>query len=119
VLVDRADHGDDDRGEEDEEAPEDGGVDEAGDESLEQLALAEDDGGFVSGALGEIAESRGGLAHPDEIQEELGTTGKEEAGDGERRGESKRSGQDVYPDRSRFSSAVIAGTISVRSPITA
>jgi hypothetical protein len=94
-------------------------VDEAGDEPLKQLALAEDDGGLVAGALGEIAESRGGLAHPDEIQKELGTTGKEEAGDGERRGESKRSGQDVYPDRSRFSSAVIAGTISVRSPITA
>jgi hypothetical protein len=122
VLVDRADHGDHDRREEDEEAPEDRGVDEARDKTLEELALSEDDHGLVAGAGGDVAAALDGAAGADEVDEELRTTGKEEAARREGGGEDDRSGGDVYvcpPGRSRFSSAVIAGTISVRSPITA
>ncbi len=96
-------------------------MDDAGDEALKELALAEDDGGLVLRAGGDVAEALGGLAHADEGYEQPRTTGKEEAGDGERRGEREGSDRDVYGagHRSRFSSSVIAGTISVRSPITA
>ena len=44
---------------------------------------------------------------------------EQSGGDGEHRRERKPSGQDVYGERAFRSSAVIAGTISVRSPITA
>jgi hypothetical protein len=96
VLVDGADHGDHDRGEEDEEAPEDRRVDDAGDQPLEEFALAEDDGGLVLRARAEVVVARRGLAHPDEGYEQSRTTGKEEAGDGERRGERDGSERDVY-----------------------
>jgi hypothetical protein len=59
-------------------------VDEAGHQALEQLALAEDDYGLVAGTLRDVAEALGGAAGADEVDEELGTTGKEEAGGRER-----------------------------------
>ena len=48
VAAHRADHRDHDRGEEHQEAPEDGGVDQPGHEALEQLPLAEHDHGLVA-----------------------------------------------------------------------
>jgi hypothetical protein len=119
VLVDGADHRDDDRREEHEEAPEDRGVDEARDEPLEELLLAEDDHGLVPHALGCVAEAVGRPAEPDDVDEQLGAAGEQEAADGEQRGERERSGRDVYEACAFLSSSVIAGTISVRSPITA
>ena len=68
VAVDRADHRDQDRREEDEEAPEDRGVDQARDEPLEQLALAQHDLGLVAGALRQVAGAVGRLAHPHEAR---------------------------------------------------
>jgi hypothetical protein len=119
VLVDGADHRDDDRGEEDQEAPEDRRVDEAGDGALEQLALAEDDDCLVPDPIRNVVEARDGLPEPDEIDEQLGPPGEQRPADGEQRGERERSGRDVYEDWALLSSAVIAGTISARSPITA
>jgi hypothetical protein len=94
-------------------------VDQAGHEALEQLALTEDDHGLVAGACLQVVVALGRLAQPDQVEEQLGTAGKEEAGGRERRSERDRSDRDVYGERTLRSSAVMAGTISVRSPITA
>ena len=119
VAVDRADHRDHDRGEQDEEAPEDGRVDQAGHESLQQLALAEHDLRLVAHARWNFVEALGRLAHPDEVDEQLGAAREQRAAHGEGSGQRQRSGQDRYGERAFRSSAVIAGTISARSPITA
>ena len=71
------------------------------------------------GALAELAGAVRRLAAFDEVHQQFRTAGEEEAGDGERRGEGDGSDRDVYEPRAFLSSAVIAGTISVRSPITA
>jgi hypothetical protein len=94
-------------------------VHEAGAEPLEQLALPEDDLGLVAHALGHVVEARRRLAQPDEVDEQLRAAREQEPADGECRSERQRSGQYVYPERTFLNSAVIAGTISVRSPITA
>ncbi len=71
LPVHRADHRDHDRGEEDEEAPEDRRVDQAGHEPLEQLPLAEHDHGLVLDALRHVVEALDRLAEPHEIHEQL------------------------------------------------
>jgi hypothetical protein len=106
VLVDRADHGDDDGREQDEEAPEDRRVDRARDDPLKQLLLTEHDDGLVLDALRGIAEAVDGLAEPDEVNQELGSAGEQEAADGERSGEGKRSRGDVYGSRAFPRSAI-------------
>jgi hypothetical protein len=119
VLVDRADHRDQDRREEDEEAPEDGGVDEPRNDPLEQLPLAQDDDGLVPDPLRRVAEAVDRLAEPNEVDEQLRPPAEERAAEGKKRGEGERSGRDVYETRAFRSSSVIAGTTSARSPITA
>ena len=119
VAVDRADQRDQDRREQDEEAPEDRRVDQPRHEPLEQLALAEDDLGLVARSARQIVEAIGRLAHPHEADEQPRPAREQGAADREGRSEGKRSGQHVYGVRAFLSSAVIAGTISVRSPITA
>jgi hypothetical protein len=94
-------------------------VDEAGDEALEELALAEDDHRLVAGPPGEVARAVGGLAQPDQLDEQLRPAREQEAADRESRGEGDGSNRDVYGPRAFLSSAVMAGTISLRSPITA
>ena len=79
----------------------------------------EHDLGLVAHALGHVVEALGRLAEPDEVDEQLRAAGEQGAADGERRGKRQRSGQDLYAERALLSSAVIAGTISLRSPITA
>jgi hypothetical protein len=96
VLVDRADHRDDDRGEENEEAPEDGGVDEPGNDALKQLPLAEHDHGLVPDPLRNVLEALDGLAEPDQRDEQAGAAVEEGAADGKERGERERPGRDVY-----------------------
>jgi hypothetical protein len=93
-------------------------VHQARPEALEQLALPEHDHGLVAGALREVPGAVGGLAGAYEVDQELRTAGEEKARDRERRGEGDGSDRDVYW-RAFLSSSVIAGTISVRSPITA
>jgi hypothetical protein len=99
VLVDGADHRDDDRGEEDEEAPEDGGVDEAGDEPLEQLPLAQHDHGLVLDPLRDVAEAVDRLAEPDEVDEQLRPPPEQRPADREQRGERDSAERDVYGSR--------------------
>jgi hypothetical protein len=94
-------------------------VHQAGAEPLEQLALPEHDLGLVAGAARQVAGAVDRLAEPDEVDEQLRAAREDAAADGERRREPQRSRQDVYGARVLLSSAVIAGTISVRSPITA
>jgi hypothetical protein len=99
VLVDGADHRDHDRREEDEEAPEDRRMDEARDDALKQLLLAEDDDGLVLHALGRIAEAVDRLAEPDQRDEQLRPPIEQRAADGKERSKRERSGGDVYDDR--------------------
>jgi hypothetical protein len=73
-------------------------VDHARDEPLEQLALAEDDHGLVLHALRHVVEALGGLAEPDERDQELGAPGEQRPADGERSGKRERSSRDVYED---------------------
>ena len=92
---------------------------EAGHEALEELLLAEHDLGLVLHPLGHLAGALDRLAEPDQVGEQLGAPPEQVAADGQRRGERERSQQDVYDPRAFRNSAVMAGTISVRSPITA
>ncbi len=94
-------------------------MDEAGHQPLEQLPLAEHDHGLVAHARGDVVEALHRLAEPDERDQQPGAAGEESAGHGERSGEAERSQRDVYEDCTFLSSAVIAGTTSARSPITA
>jgi hypothetical protein len=94
-------------------------VDQPGDEALEELALAKHDHGLVPGALGEIVEALRRPAEPDEVDQQPDPAPEQVAADGERRRERDRSEQQVYGPRAFLSSLVIAGTIWVRSPITA
>jgi hypothetical protein len=71
-------------------------VDHAGHQALEQLALAEDDGGLVARAGGDVAEPLDGAAGADDVDEELRATGKEEAGGRERDTQRDGSDCDVY-----------------------
>jgi hypothetical protein len=93
-------------------------VHEPGAEALEQLALREHDLGLVAHAHGHVALPLGRLAELEQVDEQLRAAGEQRPADGERRRERQRSDRDGY-DRTFRSSAVMAGTISVRSPITA
>ena len=64
MCVDGADHGDDDRGEQDDEAPEDRGMHQARQQVLQQLPLADHIGGLDPGAGGHVIEAGRGLARP-------------------------------------------------------
>jgi hypothetical protein len=94
-------------------------VDQPGDEPLEQLALAQHNHCLVLDALGHVIEAVDRLAEPDQGDEQAGPTGEERAADRQEDGERDRSERDVYEDCAFLSSAVIAGTTSARSPITA
>jgi hypothetical protein len=94
-------------------------VDQPRDQALQELPLAEDDHRLVAGPARDPVKALGGLPEQDEIGQELGAASEQEPADGERRRERRRSDRDVYWPRAFLSSALIAGTISVRSPITA
>ncbi len=119
VAADRADHRDHDRREEDEEAPKDRGVDKPRHEPLEQLLLAEHDHGLVLHPLRDVVEALDRLAQLDQVHEQLRAAAEQRAAYRQQRGERERSERYVYEDCAFLSSAVIAGTISARSPITA
>ena len=91
-----------------------------GHEPLEQLALAQHDDRLLAQARGDVAGALDArrLAHAHEPHEQQRAAREQPAGEAERRGEGERAGQH-YASRARRSSAVIAGTISLRSPTTA
>jgi hypothetical protein len=94
-------------------------VDQPRKEALEELALAEDDFRFVADPRRDVVEALGRLSKPDQVDQELGAAREQEPADPEGRREGDRSDGYVYGPRAFLSSAVIAGTISVRSPMTA
>jgi hypothetical protein len=94
-------------------------VHQAGDQPLEQLALAEHDHGLVADAPAQGVAALDRLAGEDEPRQEERAAREEAAGDGEQGREPERAGQDGYVAFAFRSSAVIAGTIWCRSPITA
>ena len=119
AAIDRADHRHHDRREEDEEAPEDRGVHDARHQPLEQLPLAEHDHRLVPHPAGDIVAAVERLGGAHEPREEERAAREEPSRDGERGGERQRARGGRYVPRTFLSSAVIAGTISCRSPITA
>ena len=93
LAVDDADHRDHDRREQDEEAPEDERVHQAGDELLEQLALPEHDDRLLAQAVGHLvgAVDPRRLAHPDEPHEQPRAPREDAAEQRERRDEAQRA----------------------------
>jgi hypothetical protein len=112
--VDRGDHGHQDRRQQDQESPEDEGVHQAGDEALQQLSLAEDDLELRAGLARRLLAAVVGDGVRDEAVEEHATPPRADAGERHQRDEGERA----YGFAFR-SSALIAGTTSCRSPITA
>ncbi len=115
MLVDRADARHQDGREEREEAPEDERVHQPGHEPLEQLALAEHDRRLVAHPARQVVGAVERACGANQAREEQRAPAEEHAGDDEQC--RKRDG--AYVERAFLSSAVIAGTISCRSPITA
>ena len=115
VTACRRDRGEHDRREQNEEAPEDERVHETRHEPLKQLALPEHDFDLVlhppRGVRGAIVR----LCLEDEPRQEPRPPREEPAADDREHGECDGS----YEPRTFRSSALIAGTISCRSPITA
>ena len=83
ALRDRADQRHHDRREQDQEAPEDERVDEAGAEALEQLLLAEHDDRLVAHPLRHVVEALHRLAEPDEPGEQERAAAEQRARDAE------------------------------------
>ena len=96
VAVDRGDHRHHDRGEQDEEPPEDRCVHRPGQQPLEQLALPEHDHGFVANAPRNVVVALDGLPRADEAGEQKRAPPEERARDGERRRERERAGERCY-----------------------
>ena len=86
---------------------------------LQELALAEDDDGFVLDPLRQLVEALEWRAHADEAPEEERAPCEERQRDGRDRREGERGQGGGYWPRAFLSSAEIAGTTSCRSPMTA
>ena len=112
--VDRGDHRHQDRRQQDEEAPKDEGVHQAGNEALEELPLPEHDLELRTGLAGRIGRAVVRDGARDEAVEEDAAPPRAHAGERHQRDE----GEGAYV-RAFRSSALIAGTTSCRSPITA
>ena len=112
--IDRGDHRHQDRRQQDEEAPEDERVHQAGNEPLQQFPLREHDLELRACLASRVlpAVVRDGAL--DEAVEEDASPPRAQAGPRHQRDEGERA----YA-RTRLSSALIAGTTSCRSPITA
>jgi hypothetical protein len=94
-------------------------VHQTGHEALKQLPLAQHEQGLVPGARGEVGRALDRPAGADEPGQEACAAGEEAAADEQQRGEPERARENGYAPRAFLSSALIAGTISCRSPITA
>ncbi len=133
MLVDHADHRDGDGRQEHDEAPKDRGMHHAGQQALQQLALADDDDCFGPRPTRDVVESGRGLAHADESVYKRGATGEQPDRDDQDHGQDRRGdrvhdslsplgrglGRGAWAARCERISAEIAGTISLRSPTTA
>ena len=115
VTARRRDGGQHDRREQNEEAPEDERVHEPGHEPLQELPLAEHDLDLVSRLPRDVRRAIVRLRAADEPRQEPRSSREEPAADDREHSECDRS----YEPRTFRNSALIAGTISCRSPITA
>ena len=115
VRVDRRDHRHHDRREEDEKAPEDERVHQPRHEPRQQLPLTEDDLDLVPHPPRDVRRTVVRLRPPHLLREELGAVPGAAADDQQEQPEDDRT----YEARTLLSSALMAGTISCRSPITA
>jgi hypothetical protein len=109
------DRGEHDRREQDEEAPEDERVHQPRHEPLQELALGEHDFDLVPDAPRHIRGTIVRLALENEPRQEPRAPREKPATDDGEHGKRNRA----YEPRTFRSSALIAGTISCRSPITA
>jgi hypothetical protein len=91
----------------------------AGQQALQQLLLSKDDRGLVLEAPRQVVEALGRLPLADEPDEEERAPREERSRDREYRRQCERAGECLYTPCAFLNSAVIAGTISCRSPITA
>ena len=112
--VDGGDHRHQDRRQQDEEPPEDEGVHQAGDEPAQQLPLPEHDLELRAGLAGRVQAAVVRNRSRDEAVEEDAPPPRAHAGDHHQRDEG-----DCAYERTFRSSALMAGTTSCRSPITA
>jgi hypothetical protein len=94
-------------------------VHEAGHEPLQQLPLAEHELDLVTDASRDVLPALDRLRRSQQPDEKKRAAREESAGDRDQRGEPEGASEDVYALRTFLSSALIAGTISCRSPITA
>ena len=89
-----------------------------GHEPLQQLALTQRDDRLVAEAGGHLARAVARRRHPHQPEEQQGAAGEEPARDGQHDQE-RGEGDRVYPPLAFSISAVMAGSTSCRSPITA
>jgi hypothetical protein len=94
-------------------------VHHTGQKALEQLALAEHDRRLVLDAAGNVVGAVERPRRANQLQEEQGAAREQPAGDREQQREGDGACRGGYEPLTFLSSAVIAGTISCRSPITA
>jgi hypothetical protein len=120
MAIDDADHRDQDRRQQDAEAPEDERVNEARAEPLEQLALAEHVRCLVAQPPPQLAAARDRRAERQQANEEQRAAGEERRAEGDRGGQGDRGERrGAYVARAFLIAALIAGTTVCRSPITA
>ena len=95
-------------------------MDQARHEPLEQLPLPEHDHGLVLDALRHVVEALDRLAEPHEVDEQLSRAAQNSVPlTASAAASASAPSATLYGDCAFLSSAVIAGTTSARSPITA
>ena len=118
-AVDDRDQRHHDRREEHEEAPEDERVHQPGHEPLQQLALAERDHASLRTRAGTLARAVARLPHPHQPHEHAAPAARTALRRPPATPSRTSEGDRVYPPLAFRISAMIAGTTSCRSPITA
>ena len=94
-------------------------MDDAGQQSLEELALTEDDRRLVAQPRHDVVATVKRLRRANESREKERAPREQHSRNRERHGKTEGAGGGRYVPRTFLSSAVIAGTISCKSPITA
>ena len=93
-------------------------MNEPREEPLEKLALAENDRGLVSRAASHVPAPRDGRRQREQAREEQHTPGEQPRAQRDR-GRQQRGGEGYRDSLAWRIAALIAGTTSCRSPITA
>ncbi len=94
-------------------------MEQPGAESLEQLALPEDDRGLAENPAADVIRAVDRRRRPQQPGQEPGPDEEQRSADRDRGGQRQRGDQRRYVPLAFLISAEIAGTTSCRSPITA